>query len=105
VFNCTRSLQLPGLSMIVAIRVMILALLALLQLILAEVSVLKAVQLVYDTSPKLRIRGSGFDAQGHDIHPEIGAVGQPSLVINKDYMVTKDADGDGIILKLLGNRR
>jgi hypothetical protein len=91
--------------MTVAVRVMILALLALVQLVLAEVTVLKTVQVVYDTSPKLRIRGSGFYAQDHDINLEISAVGQSSLVTNQDYMVTKDADGDGIILKLLGNRR
>jgi hypothetical protein len=76
-----------------------------LQVLLAEVTVLKTVQVIYDKSPKLRIRGSGFDAQDHDITLEISAPGQPSLIADKDYMVTKDSDGDGIILKLLGNRK
>jgi hypothetical protein len=82
-----------------------LAMLASMQLLLAEVTVLKTVQVIYDKSPKLRIRGSGFDAQDHDISLELAATGQPSLVTDKDFMITKDADGDGIILKLLGNRR
>ena len=76
-----------------------------LQYVVAEVTVLKTVQVLYDKSPKLRIRGSGFDANDHDISLTIGATGQPSLVADKDFMVTKDSDGDGIILKLLGNRR
>ena len=75
------------------------------QYLLAEVTVLKTVQVIYDKSPKLRIRGSGFDADDHDIKLDIGAVGQPPLIADKDFMVTKDADGDGIILKLLGNRK
>ena len=75
--------------------------------ILSEVTVLKAVQLIYDKSPKLRIRGSGFDAADHDITIEIGAVGEPSLIVNKDFTINKSDDdsNDGIILKLLGNRR
>jgi hypothetical protein len=71
----------------------------------SEVTVLRATQYIYDKSPKLRIRGSGFDAQDHDILLELGSTGQPSLIVEKDYMITKDADGDGLILKLLGNRR
>lgn len=78
---------------------------AFLQLLVAEVTVLKNVQVIYDKSPKLRIKGSGFDANDHDITLDIGATGQPSLVADKDFMITKDADGDGIILKLLGNRK
>jgi hypothetical protein len=73
--------------------------------ILSEVTVLKVVQVIYDKSPKLRIRGSGFDADDHDIILEINASGQPSLKVDKDFLISKDADGDGIILKLLGNRK
>lgn len=73
--------------------------------IFGEVTVLKATQYIYDKSPKLRIRGSGFDANDHDILLDIGSAGQPSLVVDKDFMITKDSDGDGLILKLLGNRR
>jgi hypothetical protein len=87
------------------IPAIVVAFLASLQLLLAEVTVLKTVQVIYDKSPKLRIRGSGFDANDHDISLELGATGKPSLVADKDFMITKDSDGDGIILKLLGNRR
>ncbi len=74
-------------------------------LIAAEVTVLRTTQYIYDKSPKLRIRGTGFDADDHDIVLELSANGQSFLVVDKDFMITKDADGDGIILKLLGNRR
>ena len=73
--------------------------------VLSEVTVLKIVQVIYDKSPKLRIRGSGFDADDHDIVLELGASNSPALKADKDYLVSKDADGDGLILKLLGNRR
>jgi len=76
-----------------------------LQVLLAEVTVLRTVQVIYDKSPKLRIRGTGFDVHDHDINLEISATGQPSLIADKDFMITKDSDGDGIILKLLGNRK
>jgi hypothetical protein len=72
---------------------------------LAEVTVLKSVQTVYDRSPKLRIRGSGFDAEDHDILLELGSTGAPALKSGKDYLLTLDDDGDGLILKLLGNRK
>jgi hypothetical protein len=60
---------------------------------------------VYDKSPKIRIRGSGFDAEDHNIVLTIGATGQESLKVDKDFMISKDADGDGIILKLIGKRK
>lgn len=72
--------------------------------ILSEVTVLKSLQVIYDRSPKLRIRGDGFEAADHDIILELGAVNQP-LIMGKDYMVTKGDDNDGIILKLLSNKR
>jgi hypothetical protein len=53
----------------------------------------------------LRIRGSGFDANDHDILLDLGSAGQPSLVADKVFMISKDSNGDGLILKLLGNRR
>jgi hypothetical protein len=73
--------------------------------VIAEVTVLKQVQTIYDRSPKLRIRGSGFDADDHDIILEIGSQGQPPLVVDKDYLINADEDGDGLILKLLTNRK
>jgi hypothetical protein len=82
-----------------------LALICCMQLILSEVTVLKQVQVIYDRSPKIRIRGSGFDAEDHDIRLSVGAVGQPALTIDKDFLVTKDPDGDGCVLKLIGNRK
>ena len=60
---------------------------------------------MYDKSPKIRIRGSGFDAEDHNIVLTIGATGQESLKVDKDFMISKDADGDGIILKLIGKRK
>jgi hypothetical protein len=73
--------------------------------ILAEVTVFKSVQVIYDKSPKLRLKGSGFYANDHDIILELGAQNQPTLRVDTDYLITKDADGDGLILKLLGNRK
>ena len=72
---------------------------------MAEVTVLKSSQVIYDRSPKLRIKGSGFDAEDHDIVIEIGASNSPALRPGKDYLLTKSAEDDGIILKLLGNRK
>ena len=79
--------------------------LAIVAIAVAEVTVLRTTQYIYDKSPKLRIRGSGFDAQDHDILLDLSANGDSPLVVDKDYMITKDSDGDGLILKLLGNRR
>ena len=70
---------------------------------LAEVAILSKTQTIYDRSPKLRIKGSGFDADEHNIYLDLSSSGQPSLVLDKDYMITKDEEG--LILKLLTNRR
>ncbi len=72
---------------------------------LAEVTVLKYTQTLYDRSPKLRIKGSGFDAEEKDILLDISATGQASLVADKDFTVSKDEDGDGLILKLIQNKK
>lgn len=79
--------------------------LSLLQLLLAEVIVLKTVQSLYDHAPKLLIRGSGFGTDPHEIRLEIGVMGQPPLMADKDFMITMDANGDGLALMLLANRR
>ncbi len=68
----------------------------------AEVTVLRNTQTIYDRSPKLRIRGTGFTADEHHIFLNISAQGQQSLELDIDYMITKD--DDGIILKLLSNK-
>ena len=83
--------------------VVVLSFLFLSALVNAEVTVLKVVQTIYDRSPKLRIKGSGFDADDHDITLDISAPGQDSLRADKDFLITKD--DDGIILKLLSARR
>lgn len=72
-------------------------------LITAEVTVLRSVQTLYDRSPKLRIKGTGFDVEDHQIILEIAAQGQPTLKIDKDFLISKD--DDGLILKLLSGRR
>ena len=69
----------------------------------AEITILKFVQTIYDRSPKLRIKGSGFDADEHSILLTLNAQGQPPLKLDKDFLITKD--DDGIILKLLSIRR
>ena len=73
------------------------------QAVIADVTVLKIVQTIYDRSPKLRIKGSGFDINEHDITLDISAQGQDSLRADKDFVLTKD--DDGVILKLLSARR
>ena len=72
-------------------------------IVAAEVTVIRSVQTLYDRSPKLRIKGTGFDANEHSILLEIGANGQPPLKVDKDFLITKD--DDGLILKLLSGRR
>lgn len=71
--------------------------------IMGELTVLKATQYIYEKSPKLRIRGSGFDALDLEIILEIGSPGQPYLTADKDFLISKDSTG--LVLKLLGNRR
>eukprot|EP01006_Ploeotia_vitrea_P031669 TRINITY_DN63986_c0_g1_i1.p1 TRINITY_DN63986_c0_g1~~TRINITY_DN63986_c0_g1_i1.p1 ORF type:complete len:941 (+),score=55.61 TRINITY_DN63986_c0_g1_i1:73-2895(+) len=70
---------------------------------LAEVTVLSGVQTLYSRSPKLRIKGTGFDADEHHIFMDLSANGQDSLKLDKDYMITKD--DEGLILKLLSSRK
>ncbi len=48
--------------------------------VLDEVTVFKSVQVIYDISPKLRLKGSGFDANDHDI--KLGAQNQPTLRVD-----------------------
>jgi len=76
--------------------------------VFAEVTVLnKPVQVIYDSSPRLRIRGSGFgDVDVNDATGlRLGAVHAPQLVMNKDYLIILDEDGDEATLKLLPNRK
>jgi len=81
------------------------ALLAVLQYVIAEVTVVGSPQVIYDRSPKIRLKGSGFDAEDHDITLEIGASGVPPLKVDKDFTVTKDDDGEGVVLRLVAGRK
>lgn len=72
--------------------------------VVGEVTILRTTLTIYDKAPKLRIRGAGFDADDHDIYLSLGASGQ-NLTKDRDYLLTKDPDGDSLILKLLSNRR
>ena len=81
-------------------------LLAALAFVAADVTILKSATYLYDGSPKLRIRGDGFEnVDEHDVILELGATGQAALRMDKDYLLSKDPDGDGIILKLLSSRK
>ena len=73
------------------------------EIALAEVTILKVVQTIYDTSPKLRIKGSGFDADEHNILIKLGSQYQPPLKLGQDFSLIKD--DQGLILKLLSARR
>lgn len=81
-------------------------LLLVVHVVLADVTVLKFVTVLYDRSPKLRIRGSGFTASSNDTRVTIGTSGGESLVLNEDFTIMKDDDiTDGIVLKLMSNKR
>jgi hypothetical protein len=84
-------------------RSLFVLLLCTLSVVFAEVTVLRAVQTLYDRSPKLRIKGTGFDADEHSIILDLAASGQASLRVDKDFLITKD--DDGLILKLLANKK
>ena len=61
---------------------------------------INSAQVIYDTSRTLRLKGSVFDTNDHDIILELSH----ALRVDEDYLITKDADGDGLILKLVENR-
>ena len=69
----------------------------------AEVTIVTQVQTIYDRSPKLRIKGVGFDVDDHDIKLTLSSGSEEPLRIDKDFMLTKVEDG--IVLKLLTSRR
>jgi hypothetical protein len=72
----------------------------------AEVSVLSKVQALYDRSPKLRIKLTGItDVDASTIKVVIGPKGQDPLLVDKDYTLTKDADGDVLVLQLVAGRK
>lgn len=70
----------------------------------SEVTVLKAIQTIYESTSQLRIRGSGFDANECDIFLALGSATH-QLSGGMDYVITKDINGDGLVLKLIDNRR
>jgi hypothetical protein len=84
-------------------QTLLLLVLCTIALVSAEVTVLKAVQTIYDRSPKIRIKGTGFEADEHSIFLDLAAQGQSYLRTDKDFLITKD--DDGLILKLLAGRK
>lgn len=75
----------------------------------STVTVLPVNQFVYEKTPTLRIRGSGFAlVKAELILLNISAVGQPSRVSGRDFVLehVSDENGveDGIILKLMTGR-
>jgi hypothetical protein len=70
-----------------------------------EITLPQFVQTIYDRTPKLRIRGAGFDADEHDISIDISANGEEPLRMDKDFVLSKSEDNDGIVLKLLFSRK
>jgi hypothetical protein len=78
-----------------------------LEIAFAEITIVSVVTTIYDRSPKLRIKGTGFDADAHDTILELSTKGEgmPNLIVGKDFTISKDKDNDGLILKLLSNRR
>jgi hypothetical protein len=69
----------------------------------AEITIVAQVQTIYDRSPKLRLKGVGFDAEDHDISIVLSAAGEEPLRQEKDFMLSKV--DDGIVLKLLTGRK
>lgn len=70
----------------------------------AEITVLKSNQVLYHKTPKLLIRGSGFDASDAEILIVIGEVDSLNpLVQEKDFILAKHEDG--VILTLLEEKR
>lgn len=70
----------------------------------AEVTVLQSKLVLYHKTPKLLIRGSGFDASEAEIAIVIGELDSfTPLVQDKDFILAKHEDG--IILTLLQEKR
>lgn len=71
---------------------------------LSEVTVVSSNQILYDKSPKLPISGTGFDTDEWNTFLDLAANGR-ALVKDRDYMLTKDYNSGGLVLKLLSNRK
>lgn len=76
------------------------ALLALCVAVFAEVVVKSGGVTIYDRSPKLRIRGSGFSADEASIHLTFS----PQLRQDKDYTLLKQ-DDETLVLRLFAGRK
>lgn len=61
--------------------------------------------LLYATTPRLSILGSGFPSDVRSLVLELSVPGQPNLVAFTDYTVFKDPENDGVILELRAGRR
>ena len=72
----------------------------------ADGKVLSKVQTLYDRSPKLRFKVAGIKALSvHEVSISIGVKDSPLLQYEKDFVLSKDDDSDGIVLKLLSQRK
>ena len=80
----------------------LLILAVLLSLAFAEVTILKNVQTLYDRSPKLRIRGSGFDPVD-DLLLSVSSTNSHALIQGTDFKITNATDS-GITLRLMDEK-
>jgi heme exporter protein D len=71
----------------------------------AKVTVFEAVETIYDQAREIRINGTGFEADEHNILLDIGPHRKAYLVTGKDFQVKKADDGLGLSLKLLEGRK
>jgi hypothetical protein len=66
-----------------------------------QIKLLFVHQVAYDSSPRIILKGTGFDSINvDDILLELGVTEQPMLVKDQDYSIIKDSDVEGLILKL-----
>jgi hypothetical protein len=63
----------------------------------------KQVQAIFDMSPKLHIKGFGFDAREPDITIEMSAQGAEPLRKGIDFLLSKDRDG--LVLTLVDQKK
>jgi len=69
----------------------------------AEITILKNVQVIYDRSPKIRIKASGF-GDGTNMLLSLSSSGDQQLVQDEDYYIT-DGNDNGITLRLKPSKK
>jgi hypothetical protein len=73
-----------------------------LSIVIGEITIVPILQTIYDSTPRLWIKGEGFDADEFEITIEIGS-STGSLRQDKHFILSKVEDG--IVLKLLTSRK